>query len=1047
MRNLQKKLLKDSNFVIYNASAGSGKTYSLTKRYLQLLLSGNSTLRFKRMLAITFTNKAVGEMKSRILDSLFLFSQANILEDEHPMFNELCSELALSPQQMQKRCEFVLKQILHNYAFFEISTIDKFNHKIIKTFARDLQISQNFEVELNVEALLEKAVSSLLDRTGENPILTQALLDFSLEKIEEDKSWNIAFDLMGIGKLLFQENHFSHLESFKEISITDFKKEQSKIGKHIASLEKKVKSTAQSALEKILEFGFVPKDFPRETLPNHFRKITQGEYNPRVLYKNQLEDQLINTKILKAKDTRDVFDLSVALLDCFTSIKQNLYQRILLKNIYSNIVPLTVLNEISKELKRLEEEDDVIPISALNQLISKQIKNQPVPFIYERLGEKYRHYFIDEFQDTSKMQWENLVPLISNALESQEGQGKKGSLFLVGDIKQAIYRWRGGSSEQFLKLLNARNNPFVLAPTIERLETNWRSHSNIIEFNNSFFSHAANAFQSEMFRSLFEESCIQKPNSTQGGYANIGFIDGPSNDKDQLYCGKVLEIITELTEKGYAFKDICILVRKNTTGSTVAHFLSQQGIPIVSSDSLLLAQNDIVEFLVSLLKMIDNPKDKNFVYEVLSFLFTLRQKGEKHDFITAHIDSPIPFFLDKYNFDLLKFSNKSVYEILDHAILQFDLSEGSEAFITFLMDEVIEVEKKDGSSIMAFLDHWERKKSSLSVAAPNSLDAVQIMTIHKSKGLEFPVVIFPYANSKINENKNKIWVDSEELELDLNLEKVLVNTSSETSLFPERIREAHLEEQHNIQMDAMNVLYVALTRAEKALYVVTDKEKVNPSQKHANSYAQLFQLYLKNVGLYSEELLEYHFGELPETSSSKSDKILSGLNIPYHIRPLTENDLSISTIRGQLWGTEVGEAIEVGNLVHYALAQIEYQKDIPAVLEELESDALFQGHDFDILGHRVKATVFHPLIAPYFSEKNTIYKEQEILTSSGQKLRPDRIAILDNEATVLDFKTGKQDPKHKTQIIKYGEALKHMGFSIKNTIIVYIGEDVQPLFL
>ncbi|MEO0901618.1 MAG: UvrD-helicase domain-containing protein, partial [Bacteroidota bacterium] len=370
---MQKKLLKDSNFVIYNASAGSGKTYSLTKRYLQLLLSGNSSTRFKRMLAITFTNKAVGEMKSRILDSLFQFSQPNILEDENSMFHELCSEIALSPQQMQKRCAFILKQILHNYAFFEISTIDKFNHKLIKTFARDLQLSQNFEVELNADVLLDKAISNLLERTGANKDLTRALLDFSLEKIEENKSWNIVYDLMESGKLLFQENHFSYLETLKDNSIIDFKKTQSHISSHIASLEKDSVALANGVLEKIELLGFLPEDFPRKTLPNHFKKIADGEYTPKTLYNNKLEENLIQGKILKANDSRNTSELSSFLLERFISIKNTIYHRAFLKNIYSNIVPLTVLNEISRELKKLEEENDVIPISALNQLISKEI--------------------------------------------------------------------------------------------------------------------------------------------------------------------------------------------------------------------------------------------------------------------------------------------------------------------------------------------------------------------------------------------------------------------------------------------------------------------------------------------------------------------------------------------------------------------------------------------------------------------------------------------------------------------------------------------------
>ena len=1047
MCNLQKKLLKDSNFVIYNASAGSGKTYSLTKKYLQLLLTGNSATRFKRMLAITFTNKAVGEMKSRILDSLYAFSQPDILESQNSMFHELCTDLALSPEQMQKRCAYILKQILHNYAFFEISTIDKFNHKIIKTFAKDLQLSQNFEVELNVDVLLEKAISNLLERTGQNENLTRALLDFSLEKIDEDKSWNIVLDLLESGKLLFQENHFAYLEHLKGKSIKDLKDEQAKIGKQIRSLVQKAKTTAELALQKINEFGFEYEDFPRETLPNHFKKVVAEQFNPiKRLYDNKLEQNLEEGKLLKAKDTRDVTELSSVLLDCYTTIKKTLYETVLLKNMYSNLVPLTVLNEISKEVRRLEEEEDIIPMSSLNQMISKEIKDQPVPFLYERLGEKYRHYFIDEFQDTSKMQWENLVPLISNALESQGEQEKQGSLFLVGDIKQAIYRWRGGSSKQFLHLLESQTQPFVVAPRVERLETNWRSYSEIIEFNNTFFSYTADTLKNESYRNLFLKSCIQKPNHTIGGLVSISFLEKQSKEKSQLYCEKVLNSIKELLQKGYTYRDICVLVRKNTIGSLVAEFLSEHSIPIISSDSLLLAQNRTVQFLVSLLKMMDDPRDKNFTYEVLSFLSELKNIIQKHDFIVNHIESPSSVLSDKYGFLLESFTNKSVFEILEHAIHQFGLSEGSEAYITFLMDEVVAVERKNGPSIPAFLEHWERKKSSLSITAPDSVDAVQIMTIHKSKGLEFPAVIFPFADSPINgeRKKNTVWIPSEELELGVQLEYIPINTLSEVSMFPENIKQTLLDEEHKVQMDAMNVLYVALTRAEKALYIVTEKANPNNSIETASSYSDLFELYLKQTGHFKEDQNEYILGELPPASKVVSNE---SIDIPYISRPFLDNDFTMSTLQGQLWDTDAGAAIELGNLVHHILSKVNYLDDVATVLNEIKTDISFQTYDYATVERLVKQTVFHPLIATYFSKPYTIYNEQEILIANGQKLRPDRIAILENEATVLDFKTGKPSNSHKVQIAKYSEALKAMGFSIKNTIIVYIGEEIQPLFL
>lgn len=985
-------------------------------------------------------------MKSRILDSLFRFSQPDILENENDMFKELCVEIALSPQQMQKRCAYLLKQILHNYAFFEISTIDKFNHKLIKTFARDLQLSQNFEVELDVAVLLEKAISNLLERTGENDDLTRALLDFSLEKIEENKSWNIVFDLMESGKLLFQENHFSHLEKLKETSIADFKAAQTHIASHVAQLDKEMVSLAKLALEKIETLGFLPEDFPRKTLPNHFKRIADGEYTPKALYNNKLEENLIQGKILKANDSRDTTELSSFLLEHFLGLKKTIYARAFLKNVYSNIVPLTVLNEISKEVKRLEEENDTIPISALNQLISKEIKNQPVPFIYERLGEKYRHYFVDEFQDTSKMQWDNMVPLISNALESQGEQEKQGSLFLVGDVKQAIYRWRGGNTEQFLDLLDSQENPFVIAPHIAHLDTNWRSSSKIIDFNNAFFSYSANLLKNDSYRDLFLKSCVQKHNSSIGGYVNISMVE--NTEKDELYCNKVLDIVLELISNGYNYRDICILVRDNTKGALLANHLSEQNIPIISSDSLLLAQNRVVSFLISLLQLMDNPRDKVFGYEVLSFLCDFKKLENKHDFIAAHIDSSKSYLSEEYGFILESLSNKSVFEILEHAILKIGISQGSEAYITFLMDEVLEVERKNGPGIPAFMEHWERKKESLSVAAPDSVDAIKIMTIHKSKGLEFPVVIYPFANSKINDKRKKIWVNSQGMDLNLGLlENVLMNVTADMRMYPQNAQQAYLEEEHKTQMDTMNVLYVALTRAEKALYILTEKVKHTSELENANTYAQLFQLYLQNENLYDEEKNEYAFGKLPKPSILNSKESPASFNISYHTRAFMENDYSIATIQGQLWGTEAGEAIELGNLVHYALSEITYLEDMANVLEQLELKAVFQAYDFKKVAEYIKETVNHPLIAPYFSKPYTIYNEQEILMSDGQKLRPDKIAVLENEATILDFKTGKPTDKHKIQITRYGEALKTMGFSIKNTIIVYIGEEIQPLFL
>ena len=572
-------VLEDSYFKIYSASAGSGKTYALTREYLKLLLSSDSPLKFRQILAITFTNKAVNEMKGRILENLYAFGKNPTPKKQLPLFQELCQTLSMESKELQQKSNAILKRILHNYSFFEISTIDKFNHKIIKTFARDLQLAQNFEVELDTELLLEEAVGRLLERAGSDKELTEVLIAFSLEKIDEDKSWNIAFDLVEIGKLLFQENHAAHIEPLRSKSINDLTEIKQTIALKIVSKEENMATKAHNVLLELEKNGFEFSDFPRQTLPNHFKKIVGGEFSPKNLYNNKLEENLVEGKILKANDSREVSKLSTVLLEAFLSIKKHIYARSYLKNIYGNIVPLTVLNEIAKEIKNIELDRDIIPISSLNSILSKEIKDQPVPFVYERMGEKYRHYFIDEFQDTSQTQWENLVPLIGNALESVDQNDEHGSLFLVGDVKQAIYRWRGGKAEQFLDLINKKELPFVVPPSIHTLDTNWRSHDQIVTFNNSFFANVAPVLQNEAYQQLFLKDSHQKTNNKPDGHVQLTFLDKDLSDKEEIYCSHVLERIQWLISKKCQYSDICVLVRDNNKGMLLAHFLAKNNVP------------------------------------------------------------------------------------------------------------------------------------------------------------------------------------------------------------------------------------------------------------------------------------------------------------------------------------------------------------------------------------------------------------------------------------------------------------------------------------
>ncbi len=1038
--------MQSSAFTLYSASAGSGKTYALTKAYLKRLLSSSAATPFRQFLALTFTNKAVEEMKTRVLGSLHNFSQEVTPPKHQSLFRALCNELHWTPAQLQQRSQELLKRILHNYAFFEISTIDKFNHKVAKTFARDLQLSQNFEVQLDTNLLLEEAVGRLLERAGNKEMLTRVLLDFSLEKVEDDKSWDIAYDLMNIGQLLFQENHAAAIALLQSKTIADFHKIQQQITTKIRALENQAVTTAQAVLHEIAAQGFVPTDFPRQTLPNHFKKIVEGEFTPRKLYSNTLEQQLRTGKLLKASDTRKPTPLALWILDHFLALKHCLYQRSFLKNRYGNIVPLTLLNEIARTVQEIEQDKNLIPITTLNALLAQEIKDQPAPFIYERMGEKYRHYFIDEFQDTSQLQWHNLIPLISHALESEDENQKRGSLFLVGDVKQAIYRWRGGKAEQFLHLLQGQSQPFAVVPSIHSLETNWRSYDQIIDFNNSFFTTIAPALKNEAYQTLFLQGNQQKANPKSGGFVQLSFLDKDTELLDEVHGQEVLNIIRQLTAQHYPYSDLCILVRDNKKGRYLADFLAQHHIPIVSSEALLLQNNATVDFLIALLQYMADNKNQEAAYRLL--LFLAQTVKDKHAFIARNLDTVASFLSQNYGFSIVLLRRQAVLYIVEHAIIRFDLDEKAPAYLMALMDEILEIEKKNGASIHAFLNHWEQKKHTLSITAPEHLNAVKITTIHKSKGLEFPFVIFPFANALLDDKRKrkKLWVPTPADEQDLGIDAWLLNATRDMEEYSPEAAQVYQKEEEKTVLDALNVLYVALTRAVKGLFIITENGKAINTINKATSYSDLFRYYLQKQELFTEDKKVYTRGAL--TRNTENTRTTANFSqVPYITRSKAASNFTPAARSGDLWDDARRRAIDIGNLTHWALGKIKTTADVSQVLESLEMVGSLSQETLDRLKHLLHAVIYHPELKSYFSNNYEVWNEREILTPRGVTLRPDRILHNHNQLILIEYKTGLPHPSHQSQVARYTEALEAMGFVVKRAIIVYMNNDVDLVYI
>ena len=1040
----------NSTFRIYNASAGSGKTFTLAKSYIKILVQSKDYEQFKSILAITFTNKAVGEMKERIIEMLKLFSHAKSLEQPHPMFTAICEELSISPKDLHRKSKHILKHIVHNYGAFDISTIDGFTHRIIRTFAYDLKLPVNFEVELDQERLLNEAVDSLIAKTGTNSELTEILVDFAIEKADDDKSWDISYDFNKIAKLLVSENDLPALETLKGKTIDDFKRLKSGLKKEISKLENDIVNVAQNTLTLIDECGLQHDDFSRKSLPNYFKQLSFRNFDLKLdsAWQNDLtEGHTLYPKRVSETIASTIESIQPNLAEAFLKTKALIVEQKLKKGLYKNIIPLSVLNVIQNELNSLKEEQNKLLISEFNKIISKEIKDQPTPFIYERLGEKFKHYFIDEFQDTSKMQWENLVPLLDNSLSTS-----KGSAMLVGDAKQAIYRWRGGEAEQFINLYNKVENPFQVEADVLTLDTNYRSAKEIINFNNGFFKFLSeNYFKDLRYADLYKSS-NQNINSDITGYVNFEFLDiSKEDDATELYINQVYNTIVHCQNNGYSLDDICVIVRKRKEGVAIANYLSDNGIKITSSETLLLKNSDIVNFLDSFLRFLIQPNNESLKVEILSFIAKQRQINDKHLFFETHLKPNIDalfksletlnIFLDKNA--LLRMP---LYELVEQLVRVFNLHHTSDAYLIFYLDVVLEFTQKQNSDLASFIAYFDKKKDSLSVVSPQNTDAVEIMTIHKSKGLEFPVVIFPFADLNIyRELDPKTWFPVEENDYH-GYNTLLLNYNKDLEHFGEIGKHIYNEHQSQLELDNINLLYVTLTRAAEQLYVISKKDINSKGVVSENTYSGMFISYLQFLGVWSENQLTYSFGSSNKKEDEKPETQSTTTPIKLISVPKEDHNLNIITRAGQLWDTKQEQAIERGNLVHLILSKIKTTSDLDFAIDDLLVSGDITNTEKDNLKGLVMDVIEHPKLNKYFSGQFKTYNERDIITNSGELLRPDRIDIGPaNEVTIIDYKTGEQNITHKSQINSYSSVLEAMNYIIKHKFIVYINEQIDVI--
>ena len=1025
-----------TSFNIYKASAGSGKTYTLVREYIKKCLSNKSTVSHKPLLAVTFTNKAASEMKSRIISTLFQFSQGKKID----FYQELKKELNYSDDQLQMRSSQVLSDIIHYYGLFSVSTIDKFLNKIIRGFTYELDLPSNFEIEMDTNNLLQEGVFAMLDEVGIDKDLTNSLIKFSTHKTLQNKSWDIEKDLINVAKELVKDQKLLFIHH-----ITDshsIKLQQQQLASRISKFEKKIHYLYNKI--DILIAGIPDNFFRYKDLPNYLKKIKNNAYKnfelnqDSRLYKSIQETNWYSKGLPEeSKNKIDIISsqLKLDLDNLLDYISTDYSQYLFDKECYDSFFLVSVLSKINQKIETIKNDNNIIHISEFNQIILKFLTQSSAPFIYEKVGHRYSHYFIDEFQDTSTLQWNNLIPLI------EEGLSSKGSCLIVGDGKQSIYRWRGGEVNQFLDLCNpikkdklTHYNPKVLS-----LDVNYRSGSKIIDFNNQFFSFLSNKLTNEY--NVLYEKLNQKVHSTDEGYIELSLIESNNhNTINEQTLRNIHQYIQECEKDNYKLSDIFILARKNNEITQIATYLVEQGIEVISSESLLLKLSPTIQFLLNHLKVLIDPTDYVSKAKLVEYLLNKEIVKPNKNSISYTIETyaknsieELEFFLNEhdipYNTD--RYKNLNLYELIENLIRDFHLLNTNSLFLTFFLDTILDFSCKYNNSILDFLNYWEQNKEKISIVIPPGVNAVEIMTIHKSKGLEFPVVIFPFVNWKEDLGTEKKWFDVSRFfnsELKSNLAITLLPIKKEFEKWPSPFSLEYLKHTQEVCLDNINLLYVALTRPIDRLYIITNNDK-----KKGDIFNYFLDFFNETDFKLTDNVFKY--GQKNKNKETLIDPVSQVHNS--FISKDWRNRLNIK--QTHIFNPQIdnNKFIIWGNLMHDIMANINTLDDLEKVLKTKNLNQ----EDYVRIKKEAGEIIQSVKISHLFKSNLKVFSEFNILSPSGVVLRPDRVVVHSNKfASLIDYKTGAPSRLHEIQMANYEDVLFSMGFNKVDKYLVYLTE-------
>lgn len=1060
---------------IYKASAGSGKTFTLSVEYIKLLIKDPQS--YRSTLAVTFTNKATEEMKLRILSQLYGIWK--LLPDSKSYIDKIKEDLDVTEEYMSERAGIALHNIVHNYSYFRIETIDSFFQSVLRNLARELDLTANLRIELNDYQIERNAVDELINSLDENSELLTWIMEYIRENMDDDKDWNVIGNIKRFGENIFREYYKTNSKKLNERLLEEgfFKQYTTKLRQMRNEAEVEMQNEAAQFFDALNHNGIEINDLNngKNGPAGYFIKIKKGIYNNTIVTKRlqKVLDEGSESSWIKQKSSKETQDIVRELANSTLTPLVHHTEDVRQKNwyIYGSAVltlrhlnQLRLLNSIENKVRMMNVEQNRFLLSDTHTLLHSLIRDTDSPFIFEKIGNYLENIMIDEFQDTSTVQWQNFKVLLEECMSHGEQQGN----LIVGDVKQSIYRWRSGD----WRMLNniEREFPYLNSMlNVCSLDTNYRSSRRVITFNNAFFKRASeleyadqksstpDTSSPEQLKKAYSDVAQKVPSFRDNhGYVSINLL--PNEDYRQQALQKTAEAVSLLLDSGANYSDIAILVRSNDIIQLIAEFFANElpDVKIVSDEAFRLDSSVSVNIIVNAMLWLTHPDNilaKAYIAKAYQTYVLKKSEQETNKLLaTAEgIDSALPCALiDKRN-DLL---TMPIFELAEQIYTLFNIGniKGEDAYLYAFYDALTDFIANNTADIDSFVEEWNDSIAEKTIQA-SAIDGIRIITIHQSKGLEFEHVVIPFCDWTL-EKGNTIWCTPQ---VEPYNELPLIPVDFSASQMKGTIYEFDYNEEHLQNcVDNLNLLYVAFTRAASSLFVIA--QRGTPSSRSYIVEQAITDIKLEGSSLdgdpsdkKAELLFSYGELEIVETKAKKkSDNIFT---------PEVENmNVDMATFSNKVEFKQSNKSrdfvadddentddddrkqlsyIKTGKILHYLFSTINTTDDIDTSLAQLEMDGLIEESDTNIkrLRDMLHKRFSNRQVADWFSSRWTLFNECTILdydaaTDTVREHRPDRVMKDEKtgEVVIVDFKFGSPRPEYVEQVNRYKALTQNMGY-------------------